>query len=255
VGEQDGVAYLVMEYVEGEPLAALLKKGCLPWEDAVRYGSQIASALAAAHAKHIIHRDLKPQNIIVTPIGVKVLDFGLAKHFGAEAEGVSIETSLQNETQPGQIVGTPAYMSPEQISGKPLDARSDIFALGSVLYEMLCGCRPFQGDTALTTLSAVLHKEPDPPRSLRPNIPLPVEQIVMRYVEKQLESRFSSADDLHRALSAQQPSKAGTGLTKRTAAIAAALIVVLTGRLSGRGSTFLPREFDGSREQYRTSHA
>jgi eukaryotic-like serine/threonine-protein kinase len=229
VGEQDGSTFLVMEYVEGEPLAALLKKGWLPWEDVVRYGSQIAGALAAAHAKHIIHRDLKPQNIIVTPIGVKVLDFGLAKHFGTEAEGVSIETSLQNETQPGHLVGTPAYMSPEQISGKPLDARSDIFALGSVMYEMLCGCRPFQGDTTLTTLSAVLHKAPDPPHKLRPEIPAAIEEIVLQCLEKQPEARFLSADDLHHALSAQQPSKARGGVTKRTAAIAAALIVVLAG--------------------------
>ena len=233
VGEQGGDTFLVMEYVEGEALAALLKKGGVTFEDALQYGTQIASALAYAHAKHIIHRDLKPHNVMIASTGVKVLDFGLAKHFGPEAEGASLEASLRDETQPGQVVGTPAYMSPEQISGQPIDPRSDIFAFGALLYEMLCGRRPFQGTTTLTTLSAVLHKTPDLPRSLRPNIPQPLEQIVMRCLEKQPEARFSSADALHRALAAQQPSKPSGVLKPRTAAIAAALVVVLGGGAFG----------------------
>jgi hypothetical protein len=132
VGEQDGTPFLVMEYIEGETLTAVLKKSPLAVEDTLRYGGQIASALAAAHARHIIHRDLKPSNIIITPAGAKVLDFGIAKNLASDAE----QAPPLSETEPGRIVGTPAYMSPEQIAGKAVDCRSDIFSLGVVLYEM-----------------------------------------------------------------------------------------------------------------------
>lgn len=225
VSEQEGAPFLVMEYVEGETLTAVLKKGRLSVEDTLRYGVQIAGALAAAHARHIIHRDLKPPNVIITPAGVKVLDFGIAKKLASDADREPLFTG----TQPGLLLGTPAYMSPEQISGAPVDSRSDIFALGVVLYEMLCGRRPFQGDTALNTVAAVLHKVPDSPRSLRPGIPSPLERIVMRCLEKRPEARFASADEVRSALSAQLASTSGRILKPRTAAIAAALLVILGG--------------------------
>jgi eukaryotic-like serine/threonine-protein kinase len=222
VGEQDGVPFLVMEYVEGETLAALLKKGRPPAVDSLRYGIQIASALAAAHAKHIIHRDLKPVNIIITPAGLKVLDFGIAKNLASGADGAPLVTG----TEPGQIVGTPAYMSPEQISGTLVDSRSDIFSLGAVLYEMLCGRHPFQGRSAVITLGAVLHKAPDRPRSLQPDIPAPLERIVMRCLEKEPAARFASADEVHGALSVLLSPRAVNILKPRIVAIAAALLVL-----------------------------
>src|ERR1017187_8142294 len=155
IGEHEGSAYLVMEYVEGKTLTAVMKS-LLPLNQALRYSIEIAGALAAAHAQGIVHRDLKPSNIMVTSAGVKVLDFGLAKQSGAATAEASAATLSAAETQAGQVVGTAAYMSPEQAKGAPVDPRSDVFALGVVLYEMLCGRRPFLGDTTLMTLSAIL---------------------------------------------------------------------------------------------------
>src|ERR1041385_230489 len=154
-----GPSYLVMELVEGETLAARLKKGKLSIEQTIQCGAQIAGALAAAHAAGIIHRDLKPSNIMIAKDGVKVLDFGLAK-FSQSCSGVSAST--QTQTVEHAIIGTLAYMSPEQGEGKKVDARSDIFSFGSVLYEMVTGRRAFQGETGISTLSAIVHKDPPP---------------------------------------------------------------------------------------------
>ena len=149
IGEQDGAPYLVMEYVEGETLAARLRQGPLPLDVLLRYGVQTASALAWAHARGIIHRDLKPANLMVTPCGVKVLDFGLAKF------ALGVADPSPGASIPNLVIGTPAYMSPEQSRGETLDGRSDIFALGCVLYQAATGIVPFRGASVLSILHEV----------------------------------------------------------------------------------------------------
>ena len=164
-----GPNYLVMEYIEGDPLSKIIEQGPLPLDKALGYAVQIVDALAAAHAKGVIHRDLKPGNIIITRNGVKVLDFGLAKF---SAEGVSgesaakIETVTEPITRAGAILGTLYYMAPEQVEGKEADERSDIFSFGVVFYEMITGQRPFSGDTQAAVLASLLKDQP-PPMSAR----------------------------------------------------------------------------------------
>ncbi len=204
-----GPNYLVMELVEGETLASVLARGARSVDDALRDGTQIADALAAAHARGIVHRDLKPGNVMITPAGVKVLDFGLAKRTTpADADDETMApTAFDAGTEVGQIMGTVAYMSPEQAEGKPVDARSDVFALGVVLYEMLCGKRPFGGETTLAALASTLQSVPDAPRSLRKEIPAGAERIVLRCLEKKPEARYDSARELHRDLVALRAAK------------------------------------------------
>src|SRR5262245_7871140 len=157
-----GPNYLVMELLEGETLAAMLARGPLPVSQALAYGAEIVDAVSAAHARGIVHRDLKPANVIVTPTGAKVLDFGLAKQMPTVDANASTVTFVQEKgalaaaTEPGRIAGTTAYMSPEQAEGKPVDARSDVFSLGVLLYEMLGGRRPFSGDTTLSIMASIL---------------------------------------------------------------------------------------------------
>ncbi|HYW43312.1 MAG TPA: protein kinase [Bryobacteraceae bacterium] len=190
-----GPNYLVMEYVEGRPL-----HGPLPVSEALRLAIQMADALEAAHRKGIVHRDLKPGNLLVTKSGVKVLDFGLAK-MEESALGEEEETrTARPQTEEGTIVGTTAYMSPEQAEGKPVDSRSDIFSFGAVLYEMLTGRRAFRGDTKLSILSAILKDEPEPASSVRKEIPRELERIITRCLRKDPERRFQHMDDLKVAL-------------------------------------------------------
>ncbi len=230
VGEQDGLAYLVMEHVDGQTLAQVLTRGPLPVERALQYAIEITDALRTAHAHGIIHRDLKPGNIMIAGTGVKVLDFGLAK-LSEHAAPADAETLTETEgTRAGQILGTVAYMSPEQAEGKPLDARSDVFSLGIVLYEMLCAQRPFRGETRISTLAAILRETPETPSRVRTGIPLELERIVLRCLQKQPEARYGSADDLHTALQSCRHSLSGrTGNIpwRRPAVIAAVLAVAL----------------------------
>lgn len=224
--EQDGSVYLVMEFVEGQTLTTALQQGPVSPDLAIRYGIEIAGALSAAHAKGIIHRDLKPGNIMIAESGVKVLDFGLAKrvdHAGAWEQQSTV--TMQAETEAGQILGTLAYMSPEQAEGKPLDARSDVFSLGIVLYEMLTGKRPFEGTTPLSTLAAVLREEPAPPRELMPQIPRHVEAVILRCLEKDPAARYPSAEQVHRELSQDQavPARSSGGWIKGAIAACALL--------------------------------
>ena len=151
--------------MEGESLRELLQRGPLPIEQALRYASEIADALAAADAHGIVHRDLKPANVMITSGGVKVLDFGLAKRLERVSHDAETLSSPPPEamTQTGQVMGTVAYMSPEQAEGRRVDARSDIFSFGVVLYEMLCGRRPFQGETNLAVLASTLRGDPERP--------------------------------------------------------------------------------------------
>jgi serine/threonine protein kinase/Flp pilus assembly protein TadD len=194
-----GPDYLVMEYVEGLPL-----KGPLPVAEAVRLALQIADALATAHAKGIVHRDLKPGNVLVTTAGIKLLDFGIAKFEQHPEAGDSTVT----QTQAGTVLGTAAYMSPEQASGTPTNTRSDIFSFGAVLYEALSGRRAFHGETPVTTMAAVLHKEPETLEA-----PAELVRIVTRCLRKAPAERFESAAELRSALAnvmigaaAEQPS-------------------------------------------------
>ena len=188
-----GPNYLVMELCEGETLAARLKRGKLSIDDTLRYGQQIADALAAAHAKGIVHRDLKPGNIMLTKSGVKLLDFGLAKR--AHAPGTnSVSTDLTGQ---GVLLGTVPYMAPEQIGGKEADPRSDIFAFGAMLYEMLTGARPFTGHTTASLLASILEGEPAP---LPASCPHGLERLIKRCLIKDPEQRWQSALDLKNEL-------------------------------------------------------
>jgi len=191
-----GPDYLVMEYVDGATLS-----GPLPVEEALRLALQMAAALEAAHAKGITHRDLKPANILVTKDGVKLLDFGLAKI--SEAKDASVTLTLGAQTLAGTILGTAAYMSPEQAEGKPADARSDVFSFGAVLYEMLSGRRAFEGESAISTMAAVLHTEPRPLQ-----IAPALDRVVMRCLEKQASRRFQTMAELREALGSVAPAGA-----------------------------------------------
>ncbi len=198
VGRQDGTDYLVMECVEGETLAKRLERGPLPLEQVLKYGAQIADALDKAHRSGIVHRDLKPGNVMLTATGAKLLDFGLAKETTevgslATVTGASPMTPV---TEQGAIVGTFQYMSPEQVEGKPLDGRSDIFSLGAVLYEMLTGKRAFEGRTQLSVASAILEKEPEPIRALKPVTAPALERAIERCLAKDPEERWQAPQDL-----------------------------------------------------------
>lgn len=192
IGSEGGVDFIAMEYVEGRPLSALIPAGGLPLARALGYAIAITDALASAHAAGVIHRDLKPANIMVTGDGrLKLLDFGLARRMRL---GESESTRLTLE---GAIAGTPAYMSPEQAEGKPLDARSDVFSFGLVLYQMLTGRPAFSGDSAASLMAAVLREEP---AALGPKIPHDLEKVVMRCLRKDLARRFQHMDDVKVAL-------------------------------------------------------
>jgi hypothetical protein len=191
VGTYEGTPYLVSELLEGESLSDRLKRGKLGTNRAVDYGRQIAAGLAAAHAKGIIHRDIKPGNIYVTKDGrVKILDFGLAKLTDIKSQQHTTTMALQ--TSAGTVMGTAAYMSPEQARGQAVDHRSDIFSFGCVVYEMLTGARPFQGDTTADIMGAILREEPDLSAIASPVL----QRVVAHCLEKSPEQRFQSAQDI-----------------------------------------------------------
>ena len=202
IGMSDGAPYIVSELLQGVTLRQRLREGPLSPRQTADYGMQIAQGLVAAHDKHIVHRDLKPENIFVTRDGrVKILDFGIAKLTSAEAgEEQSIETMV-TQTKSGSVVGTVRYMSPEQVRGKPVDHRSDIFSFGAILYEMLTDKPAFSGDTEADTMMAVLIEDPPEMGLVRQSTPPAFEQIVRHCVEKEPENRFQSARDLAFALS------------------------------------------------------
>ena len=224
VGEHEGAPYLVMEYVEGKPL-----KGPLPAGEALPYAIQVSEALAAAHKAGIVHRDLKPENILLTTEGsVKVLDFGLAKLQPSLAPDAPTVTM----TEQGVVAGTAPYMSPEQAQGQPVDARSDIFSFGAVLYELLSGRRAFRKETMGATLAAVITSEPEPLREAPPE----VARIVGKMLAKKRESRYQSTEEL---LADLRAAATGAALARRRLwlALAAALLidVALVAALDVRG--------------------
>jgi eukaryotic-like serine/threonine-protein kinase len=199
IGSQDGVDYLVMELVEGETLSKRLEKGPLPLEQVLKYGVQITDALDKAHRAGIVHRDLKPGNIMLTSSGAKLLDFGLAKPAVPLASGATLTADAMKTTpvtQEGAIVGTFQYMSPEQIEGKELDGRSDIFSLGAVLYEMMTGQRAFSGKSQLSVASAILEKEPAPISSVKPLTPPQLNHAIALCLAKDREERWQTTRDL-----------------------------------------------------------
>jgi dienelactone hydrolase len=220
-----------MEFVAGQTLRQVLQAGPLPIADAVRYAAQIAEALAAAHAHGIVHRDLKPGNIMIAGGSVKVLDFGIAQSRIAvdpTAETVTMGTPPAI-TAHGQALGTPQYMAPEQAEGKPVDARADVFAYGIVLYEMLCGQRPFRGDTTLALLAATLQATPEPPRHLRHEVPKTIEQLVLRCLEKNPDGRFASGRELRGAIRDLEEQTSAPGVRVLRVAVITALAIMVIG--------------------------
>ena len=197
IGAYDGAPFLVSECLEGQTLRDKLKSGPLPARLAIEYALGIAQGLAAAHEKGIVHRDLKPENVFVTREGrVKVLDFGLAKLVRPDESHETVVTLASPATLPGMVMGTVGYMSPEQVRGEPSDARSDIFSLGAVLYEMLTGKRAFKRETFAETMSAILREEPPDLSDTGWQGPLALQRILVRCLEKNVERRFQSASDL-----------------------------------------------------------
>ena len=197
IGDEHGSPYVVSELLEGETLRERLRNGPLSSRKAIDYGLQVARGLAAAHEKGIVHRDLKPENLFITGDGrVKILDFGLAKLTRPEAASEADAPTVHGVTEPGLIMGTAGYMSPEQVRGQPADPRSDIFAFGAILYEMISGKRAFHGETSADTMSAILKEEVPELSETARNVPAGLERIVRHCLEKNPSQRFHSAGDL-----------------------------------------------------------
>ncbi len=207
ISSSGGTDYIAMEFVDGKTLDHVIGKSGLTLSDALKYAIQVAEALSRAHAAGIVHRDVKPANIIVRKDGhVKLLDFGLAKltertaAVDSEAATATMSAREDVQTEEGTIAGTVAYMSPEQAEGKKLDARSDIFSLGSVLYEMVTGRRPFEGGNKISMLSAILHDEPAPLADIAPDLPVELDKIISRCLRKDPDRRPQHAGDVKLAL-------------------------------------------------------
>jgi Tol biopolymer transport system component len=244
--EISGRHLLVMELAEGETLAERLTKGPLPVEDVLRVGADIADALDTAHRQGIVHRDLKPSNVMMTKSGVKLLDFGLAKPLASVGSSPKVMTALPTEaavTSVGTILGTLQYMAPEQLEAKPADARTDIFALGCVLYEMATGKKPFSGSSQASLISAIMKNDPPPVSSLQPMTPPALDRLVRRCLAKDPERRVQSARDvaLELAEASALPERGGSPVARagrggRLGWTAAGLFLALL-----LGSLFIPR--------------
>jgi Tol biopolymer transport system component len=233
VGSDGGVQYLVMELIDGETLADRIARGPLPLAAVLEYGAQIAEALEAAHRAGIVHRDLKPGNIMLTKSGAKLLDFGLARasDSGGAVDPQAPTTAQSREHKPltaeGTIVGTFQYMAPEQLEGEEADRRTDIFALGCVLYEMLTGRRAFEGKTRTSLIAAIVGSEPRPMRELQPLTPITLEHVIERCLEKNRDDRWQTARDVSRELAwiAETPA-VPTAKPRRVSMTAVALLVL-----------------------------
>jgi serine/threonine protein kinase len=234
VGSQDGLAYLVMQYLDGETLAARLERGALPVDEAIAIAAQVADALDAAHAAGIIHRDLKPANVFLTKSGVKLLDFGLAKSTAASAGPVPRKAGV---TMPGMVLGTVPYMAPEQLEGKDTDARTDLFALGVVIYEMVTGRRPFDGEHQANVIASIMSSQPPPMSSVRPGVPATLERVVAACLAKDPDARWQAARDVKRALNwTLEPAAALTTVASppsrgRRGLVLAGLVLLVSGAI------------------------
>jgi serine/threonine protein kinase/Tol biopolymer transport system component len=243
IGTENGAQFIVMEFLEGETLSQRIERGPIALKELVRIGSEVADALDKAHKQGIVHRDLKPGNVMLTKSGAKLLDFGLAKPLAmatpsaastkqAPSFSAVTMTAVSPITQVGTIVGTVQYMSPEQIEGKDADARSDIFALGCVLYEMATGKRAFEGKSNLSIASAILEKDPEPITTVQPLAPPALDHVIRRCLEKNPDDRWQSAADVRAELKWTETSSAAMKAIKArsrrpwpwVAALAAALI-------------------------------
>ena len=220
IGQHQGSPYMVCELLDGETLRDKMHEGPIPQRRAIEYASQIAEGLAAAHDKGVVHRDLKPENVFVTKDGrVKMLDFGLAKlariEAGRAATADGATAAVPAHTMPGMVLGTAGYMSPEQVRGKEVDARTDIFAFGAVLYEMLSGQRAFKGESSVETMNAILKDDPPELETDKLKISPGLERIVRRCLEKEPARRFHSARDVGFALEAISGTSSGSGVNRR----------------------------------------
>ena len=252
IGTQEGGApYIVSELLEGDSLRDRLRAGPIPLRKATEYALQVARGLTAAHDKGIIHRDLKPENIFIARDGrVKLLDFGLAKLTQSTPDSSDTETrTIQSDV--GTVLGTVGYMSPEQVRGKPADARSDLFSFGAVLYEMISGKRAFHGETSADTMSAILHTEPPELTETNRSVPPALERMVRHCLEKSPDERFRSAHDVAfdlETLSTLSSTSVATPSAKkfprRSWITAAALALVVAA-----AAAFLARKYTGSPQQ------
>jgi Tol biopolymer transport system component len=255
-GSEGGISYIALERVEGSTLRQLLAAGPLPTKKILSIAAQAAEGLAKAHAAGIVHRDLKPENLMVTPDGlVKILDFGLAKlsGFPEGSDEASVAPTVSGGTEPGMVMGTVAYMSPEQAVGKPLDFRSDQFSLGAVLYEMAAGRRPFERATRPETLTAILREEPESLSSAALATPAPLRWIVERCLAKDPDERYASTRDLARdlsqmathlsSMSAPGPAAAEVALRKKSFTPAGLVLIGVAVGLLAAGAVFRLRGF------------
>ncbi len=257
VGHQDGIDFLVMEFLEGETLADRLRKSPLSTELVLKYGIEICEGLERAHRSGVVHRDLKPSNVMLTKTGAKLMDFGLAKAAPTVAPASSLTMTISQPsadnplTAQGTIIGTFQYMSPEQTEGKEADARSDIFALGAMLYEMATGKRAFIGKSQASIVAAILATDPPPISTLQPMSPPALDQVIKSCLAKDPEDRFQTVHDLKlqlRWISQASASRMGAPaqvrarrvVQKRTLMIAAAVGWVLAAQRSPFSSQAAP---------------